>query len=855
MLFDNININSAKKRILWHLNELFSGDNVPYQPFYNVNPINEPVNPPVENVIPDEGVIVCDEPFNFIAPDPPSKNLRRSDRIRTRTTTPAPPVVPPPSNINPIDSYCTRRHKGFPCADVRAHHTHDYYDSGNFGDSICYYCHALLLNSEVNKDHKTRFNRISSSFCCKCGKVTLPAYNIHPILLQELLKGDTPASKEFLKHHNIYNSLLAFASVTVGSQNSSMDGGVCFMLNGEFSRHISSMFPGHLTPSFSQLYILDANEALDIRTQNTQYGGDRVDPNTLQKLDTLLRDTHPFAKNYKNFHTQYENILQQDGPDAVSKFRFTLLEERDAPAPIRDPSLHSRQVNLPDEKAMFSIWTDSNDPPQLKGIFITDLEGSLFQLPSYHPMTDTLCYPLLFPCGDDGFHKNFPFNRNKVPSTDSLNLYDDSSSDEEIDDPSLKNTLTLRDYIRYRLAIRQDEPLHNIWSAGGGLSQKFVLDYAARIDAEVASFLRKPEFDLRKTLPDNILKHLANDAKLQSIDQLGSVVFFRKNNPGTRPYFQDMFYDATTIMARTRKPGCTSFMLTFTSNPRWPEIQRHFFRKDQKLVDRFDVMCRIYEDKKRKLTHLITKKHILGNILGSAKSREFQKRIGGPHLHKVYTTDTEATSDNIDNLIWAHIPPKPADTDTSDWANFIRKVRNLIPQFQVHDCGSHCRGHDGRCMKRFPKSFCSQTILHDNKPAEYYRPSPEDGGEVLSIKRGRTTIKYDNSRIVPYNPFVMVMFQSHHNLEYAYGQTDNLKYALKYPFKGASFSYVKSSVGTVNVDEPDQYAKMLYRSPAEAFSRIQGYKYADLSHAVIPLSIHLPGQQPVYLTIISYCPL
>ena len=39
---------------------------------------------------------------------------------------------------------------------------------------------------------------------------------------------------------------------------------------------------------------------------------------------------------------------------------------------------------------MFSIWTDSNDPHKLKGIYITDLQGSLFELPAYHPMTDTL---------------------------------------------------------------------------------------------------------------------------------------------------------------------------------------------------------------------------------------------------------------------------------------------------------------------------------------------------------------------------------------------------------------------------------------------------------------------------------
>ena len=156
--------------------------------------------------------------------------------------------------------------------------------------------------------------------------------------------------------------------------------------------------------------------------------------------------------------------------------------------------------------------------------------------------------------------------------------------------------------------------------------------------------------------------------------------------------------------------------------------------------------------------------------------------------------------------------------------------------------GAHCKGSNGRCMKRFPKPFSRMTILHDNKPAEYYRPSPEDGGEILTIKHGAATIKYDNSRIVPYNPFILVMFQSHHNLEYAYGQSDNLKYALKYPLKGASFSYVKSTGNSVNVDEPAQYARMLYRSPAEAYSRINGFKYGFTSASVVKLSIHLPDQ-------------
>uniref|UniRef100_A0A914N7J7 Helitron helicase-like domain-containing protein n=1 Tax=Meloidogyne incognita TaxID=6306 RepID=A0A914N7J7_MELIC len=225
---------------------------------------------------------------------------------------------------------------------------------------------------------------------------------------------------------------------------------------------------------------------------------------------------------------------------------------------------------------------------------------------------------------------------------------------------------------------------------------------------------------------------------------------------------------------------------------------------------------------------------------------EFQKRIGGPHLHRVFCVDTEATPENIDGLIWAHIPEKPADSDKSAWANFIRKVLELLPKFQIHDCGEHCKGSNGRCLKGFPKPYSRTTILHANKPAEYKRPSPEDGGHTLTLEYGSTETTYTNLRIVPYNPYILVMFECHHNLEYAYGQSDNLKYALKYPFKGPSFSYIKCQDGTVSIDEPAQYARMLYRSPPEAHCRIYSQRYAYLSHTVIPLSIHLPGEQNIY---------
>ena len=233
----------------------------------------------------------------------------------------------------------------------------------------------------------------------------------------------------------------------------------------------------------------------------------------------------------------------------------------------------------------------------MKGICITDEEGRLFTFHPYHPLTDTLCYPLLFPLGDDGYHKKIPV---KNVNHDKDNDYDNSDSDHSVAHTVQiihRKFISTRDYIRYRLALRINEDYHNIWNSGGGLNQKFVLDYAARIDSEVADYLRTREMDLRATLPENALRFLAREAGLESTDQLGRVVMFRKYHPGTHPWFQDMFCDATTIMARKKKPGFASFMFTSTCNPRWPEIKRNFFHKNQKVVDRFDVLCRIYEDK------------------------------------------------------------------------------------------------------------------------------------------------------------------------------------------------------------------------------------------------------------------
>lgn len=187
-------------------------------------------------------------------------------------------------------------------------------------------------------------------------------------------------------------------------------------------------------------------------------------------------------------------------------------------------------------------------------------------------------------------------------------------------------------------------------------------------------------------------------------------------------------------------------------------------------MDRFDQVCRIYEGKLKELHRLLDKKQIFGPISGFGESREFQKR-GLPHAHRVFHSTLLAIPENIENVIWAHIPAQPSANDKSPRAAFIRKIRELLPKFQFHDCDQRCiNPQTGRCTRGFPKPFSDVTILYPDRHAVYKRPSPENGGETFEVKRRGFTTIYDNSRIVPYNPFLLVYFQCHHNIEYAFGE-------------------------------------------------------------------------------------
>ena len=78
-------------------------------------------------------------------------------------------------------------------------------------------------------------------------------------------------------------------------------------------------------------------------------------------------------------------------------------------------------------------------------------------------------------------------------------------------------------------------------------------------------------------------------------------------------------------MALVRVKGKPDFFLTFTCNPRWPEITGSVF-KDQPNIHRPDIVARVFHMKVQALLTDLIKCDILGHVDAYVLVKETQKR-------------------------------------------------------------------------------------------------------------------------------------------------------------------------------------------------------------------------------------
>jgi hypothetical protein len=123
----------------------------------------------------------------------------------------------------------------------------------------------------------------------------------------------------------------------------------------------------------------------------------------------------------------------------------------------------------------------------------------------------------------------------------------------------------------------------------------------------------------------------------------------------------------------------------------------------------------------------------------------------------------------------AEIPNKEQDQELYD----------IVVKHMVHGpCGAFNHNSpciiEGKCSKKFPKQFQSNTSSGDDGYPKYRRLSPEEGGKICTIRNH----EIDNRWIVPYNKLLLKVFDGHINVELC-SSIKSIKYVTKYINKGS----------------------------------------------------------------------
>jgi len=261
------------------------------------------------------------------------------------------------------------------------------------------------------------------------------------------------------------------------------------------------------------------------------------------------------------------------------------------------------------------------------------------------------------------------------------------------------------------------------------------------------------------------------DAVLGGADlaDVGQRIILPSTFIGSPRHMAQQYQDAMAIVGSTSNPD---LFITFTANPQWIEVTNAIL-PGQTAQERPDIVSRVFKLKLTALCEDLFNKHVLGRVVARMHVIEFQKR-GLPHAHILiilHTDDKPKTVEDIDSIVCAEIPDP----------NQQRHLYGIITKCMVHGpCGlirsnAQCM-KDGKCSKRYPRTFSETTVMDENGYPAYRRRN--DGRKF--VKDG---FEYDNRWVVPYNPYLSAKYGAHINVEIATSIT-SVKYLYKYVYKG-----------------------------------------------------------------------
>ncbi|KAH9622346.1 hypothetical protein KSS87_022355, partial [Heliosperma pusillum] len=431
-----------------------------------------------------------------------------------------------------------------------------------------------------------------------------------------------------------------------------------------------------------------------------------------------------------------------------------------------------------------------------------------------------LQYPLLFPFGEDGFRLDIPHSEYSLGA---------SSSDKPRDE------LTCREWIAFRIQERCPSIEYpTIVSSGKGFHQ-FLVDVYMMVESHRLNFLRFHQDRLRV---DNY-NNLSNAVERGDVEpsSTGSRFIVPSSFQAGDAFMKENYLDAMTIC---KWYGYPDLFITFTCNPKWPEISQFVTKRGMRAEDRPDIVCRIFKIKLDELMTDLKDRHIFGRTMAAVYTVEFQKR-GLPHAHILlflHRDDKFPAAADVDKIISAEIPDPVED----HVLHFVVCAHMLHGPCGTANRNSPCMIGE-KCSKYYPKE-CTERTTVDKDGYPIYRR--RKNGVVVF----KNDVPMSNGSVIPYNPQLLLKYRAHINVEWC-NQSRAIKYLFKYINKGPDRVTMQSSYMRPNeqdpgrLDEIKRYYDCRYISACEAVWRIFCFPIHFKTPSVERLHYHLPGEQPV----------
>jgi hypothetical protein len=236
------------------------------------------------------------------------------------------------------------------------------------------------------------------------------------------------------------------------------------------------------------------------------------------------------------------------------------------------------QYEMPhSEELAILILSDTSLEQYKRDIIVSSKQKGLQRISIFHPAYMALQYPLLFPYAERGFQLGIPYYTVK--------------NQKEI--KRKRNTVTLHEFYKYHMHFRPNQP--NPYLCYGRLSKQAIVDARAMEDEDRLGYIARNQDKLRAEYLQGVYD--AVEKGLNDGNKIGKRVLLSSSHVGSRRYVIQNYHDGIAIC---RVYGPPDLFITFTCNPKWPEIVVTILKGEQPN-DRPDIIVRVFHIKLEQL--------------------------------------------------------------------------------------------------------------------------------------------------------------------------------------------------------------------------------------------------------------